>query len=97
MESPRLWSLENRLKLLGIVTLVYAFLLHLLTPAYKRLLSLVLHLKCHRTGKRCREVKAPLYRWRWAISRLWNDSRPTLGSLFPPQVQTIQAFASFTC
>ena len=29
MESPRLWSFENRLKLLGIVTLVYAFLWHL--------------------------------------------------------------------
>ena len=26
MESPRLWSFENRLKLLGIVLLVYAFL-----------------------------------------------------------------------
>jgi len=30
MESPRLWSMENRLKLLGIVLLVYAFLLFLL-------------------------------------------------------------------
>jgi hypothetical protein len=30
MESPRLWSLENRLKLLGIVLLVSAFLLFLL-------------------------------------------------------------------
>ena len=29
MESPRLWSLENRLKMLGIVLLVYAFLLFL--------------------------------------------------------------------
>ena len=29
MESPRLWSLENRLKLLGMVLLVYAFLLFL--------------------------------------------------------------------
>jgi hypothetical protein len=28
MESPRLWAFENRLKLLGRVTLVYAFLLH---------------------------------------------------------------------
>jgi len=25
MESPRLWAFENRLKLLGIVTIVYAF------------------------------------------------------------------------
>jgi hypothetical protein len=29
MESPRLWSLENRLNLLGIVLLVSAFLLFL--------------------------------------------------------------------
>ena len=97
MESPRLWSFENRLKLLGIVTLVYAFLLHLLNPMYSRLVSLVLHLKCHRTGKRCREVIAPLYRLRWAISRLWDDYHPTLGSLFPPQIETIRALASFRC
>jgi hypothetical protein len=94
MESPRLWSFENRLKLLGIVTLVYAFLLHLLSPAYSRLVSLVLHLKCHRTGKRCREAIAPLYRLRWAISRLWDDYHPALGTLFPPNVQTIRVLAS---
>jgi hypothetical protein len=90
LESPRLCWFENRLKLLGIVTLVYACLLHLLSPTYSHLVSLVLQLKCHRTGKRCRDVIAPLYRWRWAISRLWDDYHPTLGSLFPPQVVTIQ-------
>ena len=37
MESPRLWAFENRLKLLSIVTLVYAFLLHLLEPLYREL------------------------------------------------------------
>ena len=83
MESPRLWSFENRLKLLGIVTLVYTFLLHLLNPAYKKLVASVLRLKCHRTGKRCREILSPLYRLRWAISRLWDDYHPALGSLFP--------------
>ena len=35
MESPRLWVMENRLKLPSIVTLVYAFLLHLLEPLYR--------------------------------------------------------------
>jgi len=97
MESPRLWFFENRLKLLGIVTLVYAFLLHLLNSDYKKLVQSVLRFKCHRTGKRCREVLAPLYRLRWAISRLWNDSRPALGSLFPPNLATIRALASFKC
>ena len=33
MESPRLWFWENRLKLLLMVTLVYAFLLSLLQPS----------------------------------------------------------------
>jgi len=97
MESPRLWSFENRLKLLGIVTLVYTFLLYLLEPTYRNLVQSVLRFKCHRTGKRCREVIAPLYRLRWAISRLWNDSHPVLGSLFPPNLETIRALASLKC
>jgi hypothetical protein len=97
MECPRLWSFENRLKLLGIVTLVYSFLLHLLHPAYKRLVISVLRLKCHRTGKRCREILSPLYRLRWAISRLWEDHHPALGCLFPSHLETIQALASFRC
>jgi hypothetical protein len=88
---------ENRLKLLGIVTLVYAFLIFLLNPLYNRLISRVLELKCHRTGKRCREAIAPLYRLRWAISRLWDDYRPTLGSVFPPNLETIRVLASKTC
>jgi hypothetical protein len=97
MESPRLWFFENRLKLLGIVTLVYAFLLHLIDPAYRLLVESILRLKCHRTGKRCREVIAPLYRVRWAISRLWGDSHPVLGSLFPPNLETIRVLASLKC
>jgi hypothetical protein len=94
LESPRLWALENRLKLLGIVTLVYAFLLHLLHSEHKELVNRVLPLKCHRTGKRYRELLAPLSRLRWAISRLWDEYHPVLGSLFPPNLQTLQALAS---
>jgi len=97
MESPRLYALENRLKLLGIVTLVYAFLLHLLAPPYRNLVETVLQLKCHRTGKRCQDVEAPLYRLRWAISRLWEEVHPLLGSLFPPNLQTIRVLASRGC
>jgi hypothetical protein len=97
MESPRLWSFENRLKLLGIVTLVYTFLLHLLNPIYKTLVASVLRLKCHRTGKRCRAITSPLYRLRWAISRLWDDYHPALGSLFPSHLETIRALAPFRC
>lgn len=95
MESPRLWFVENRLKLLGIVTLVYAFLLHLLHSSYKKLVETVLRYKCHRTGKWTQEVIAPLYRLRWAISRLLDDFHPLLGSIFPPDLQTLQALAAF--
>ena len=94
MESPRLWSFENRLKLLSLVTMVYSFLLYLLEPFYQEMVKSVLRLKCHRTGKRCQSVEAPLYRLRWAISRLWNRVPPLLGGWFPPTVQTIQALAS---
>jgi hypothetical protein len=97
MESPRLWAFENRLKLLSIVTVVYTFLLSLLEPIYQELIQSVLRLKCHRTGKRCQKVVAPLYRLRWAISRLWDDVHPILGSLFPPTLQTIRALASLGC
>jgi hypothetical protein len=95
MESPRLWMMENRLKLLSIVTLVYAFLLHLLEPLYREIIQALLRLKCHRTGKRYQEALVPLYRVRWAICRLWNDNRPALGSVFPPNLETIQVLSSF--
>jgi hypothetical protein len=97
MESPRLWAFESRLKLLSIVTVVYAFLIHLLEPLYRDRVQAVLRLRCHRTGKRCREVLAPLYRLRWAISRLWNDFHPALGCFFPPNLDTLRVLASFKC
>ncbi len=79
------------------MAIVYTFLLYLLEPIYQELVKSILRFKCHRTGKRCQEVVAPLYRLRWAISRLWDDAHPVLGSLFPPNVQTIRALASFGC
>ncbi|GER86614.1 hypothetical protein KDW_50470 [Dictyobacter vulcani] len=97
MESPRLYAMENRLKLLGIVTLVYAFLLHLLTPIHGDLVEMILHLKCKRTGKRCKKAIAPLYRLRWAISRLWDDYRPSLGYLLAPNIQTLQSLSDKRC
>ena len=60
LECPRLWSLEARLKLLGMVVLVYAFLLSLLDPVHRELVQALLRFKCHRTGKRCKEIFAPL-------------------------------------
>jgi len=71
MQSPRLWSWDNRLKLLLIVSLVYAFLLSLLDPLLKPIRELLLKRFCPRTGKRSRVTPTPLYRIRMALSYLW--------------------------
>lgn len=93
LECPRLWSLEARLKLLGMVILVYAFLLSLLDPVHRELVEALLRFKCHRTGKRCRETFAPLYRLRWALSRLWDDYRPRLTCFLPPSDDPLTVFS----
>jgi hypothetical protein len=76
-ESPRLWKWETRLKLLLMVSLVYSFLLALLDEPRATLKAWLLRYWCHRTGKRCREATTPLYRLRWALSRLWLAHLPT--------------------
>jgi hypothetical protein len=73
-ESPRLRDWEARLKFLLIASLAYAFLLSLL-PHTDFLFQLISHY-CHRTGKWSREISAPLYRLRLAISRLFLSFRP---------------------
>jgi hypothetical protein len=80
-ESPRLWRWDHRLKLLLIATLAYAFLLSLLDPALADLRQILLRHWCHRTGQRLKQVKAPLYRLRAALSRLWLA--------FPPPILAI--------
>jgi Transposase DDE domain len=97
LESPRVYGMENRLKLLGIVTLIYAFFLYLIFSEHQELIKKILRLKCHRTGARCREALVPLYRLRWALSRLWDDSRPALGLLLAPTSGTLQALATRRC
>ncbi len=94
MESPCLREWENTLKLLGLVTLVYAFLLYLLQDNYVKIKEYLLRLKCHRTGKRCQSVQAPLYRFRWALSRLWEEYQPVLSSFSPPFVQALRLLAA---
>ena len=76
MESPRLWFWDNRLKLMLMVSLVYAFLLSLLVAGLDPLLAWLLRHWCHRTGKRHRDVSLPLYRLRSALSRLWLHHPP---------------------
>jgi hypothetical protein len=75
-ESPRVWEWEVRQKLLLLAMLAYAFLLHLLSPSLNELRAELLRNWCHRTGKRYREVAAPLYRLHSAISRLWQVAAP---------------------
>lgn len=76
IESPRLWSWHNRLKLMMMVALVYAFLLSLLDSHLDDLRSWLFRHWCHRTGKRYREFAIPLYRLRSALSRLWMSHPP---------------------
>lgn len=74
--SPRLREWEARCKLWAITALAYAFLLSLLAPLFQRLCEWLLRNWCHRTGKWSREVSAPLYRLRSALSRLWLAHPP---------------------
>ena len=76
LESPRLWTWERRLKLLGLVTLAYLFLLSLLVPVLLEWRQWLLRHYCHRTGRRAREGASPLYRLRAALSRLWLAHPP---------------------
>jgi hypothetical protein len=77
MESPRLWTWERREKLLLLATLAYAFLLTFLAADTEATRRWLLRFWCHRTGKRSRETPAPLYRIRSALSRLWQEYRPS--------------------
>lgn len=84
MESPRLWRWDNRLKLLFMVSLAYAFLLSLLDPDLKPLRERLLRRFCPGTGKRSRDASTPLYRLRTAICFLFLSLRtPSL-----PQLQS---------
>ncbi len=81
MESPRLWSWHNRLKLLLIASLAYAFLLSLLDPPLAPFKSWLLRFWAHRTGKRCQDTLTPLYRLRSALSKLWRYYPPPLPAI----------------
>jgi hypothetical protein len=74
LESPRIYAWRHRIKLLLLVSLAYAFLLSLLDPSLAQLRTTLLNSYDHRTGKRCRESPAPLYRLRHALARLWATS-----------------------
>jgi len=49
-QSPRLWRWQERMKLLAMATLAYAFLLQRLSPRYELLRLWLLRRFCHRSG-----------------------------------------------
>jgi len=53
----------------------------LLAPCYDFLRHWLLRSYCHRTGWHCRQAKAPLYRLRNALSRLWQKYPPNFALL----------------
>jgi hypothetical protein len=75
LESPRLQDAIRRQKLLGLATLAYAFLVHLLTEA-TTLVPPILRQGCHRTGRAARAAPVPLYRLRAAVAELWHRFLP---------------------
>ena len=82
LESPRLRQAEERDKLLLMVTLAYAYLLSLVQPAHEGVKAWLLRHYCHRTGKKCRNARVPLYRLRWALSRFWQEVPPVFERLW---------------
>lgn len=76
IETIRIWKMEKRKKLLHMISLVHAILLHFLDEKYKDLVEWILNEYCHRTGKKQKEAKVPIYRLRWALSRFFQEIRP---------------------
>lgn len=75
-QSPRLWDWEPREKLLLLATLAYAFLLTLLSPFFEPVRRFLLRRYGHRTGRHCRQARAPFARLRMALSRFWQAFGP---------------------
>lgn len=71
IQSVRVYQWEDRLKLLGLVTLAYAFLLDLLDTDRKKARDWLIAYACHRTGTHLQQVELPFSRLRLALSKLW--------------------------
>ena len=75
-ESPRLRHWEAQKRLLLIAALAYSYLLSLLQVDAVDTIAWLMRHWCHRTGAWSLKVDLPLYRLRFAISRLWLDYPP---------------------
>jgi hypothetical protein len=76
IDSLRLRDWEPRRKMLLLVTLAYGFLLTLLAPSLFLARSRLLVGWCQRADWRLWTAKVPVYRLRWALSRLWHTHPP---------------------
>jgi len=93
-QSPRLWHWAEREKVLLMATLAYAFLLTLLELCSAPLRRWLLRCYCHRTGWHCRLAKAPLYRVRSALSRLWQQHPPNFATLAQRRLPSVRLVAA---
>jgi hypothetical protein len=73
IQSLRVYDWEPRLKLLGLVSLAYAFLMELMKETARRARDWLLDYACHRTGSHVQDVAIPLTRLRIALSKLWQQ------------------------
>lgn len=71
IESVRVYDWEARLKLLGLLTLAYAFLMELMRQEGKTARDWLIDYACHRSGDHLRHVELPFSRLRIALSKLW--------------------------
>lgn len=71
IQSLRVYAWETRLKLLGLVTLAYAFLMSMMGEDDRAARQWLLDYACHRTGAHLRDVALPFSRLRLALSKLW--------------------------
>ena len=83
LESLRLREWEPRRKMLLLVTLASGFLLSMLVPPLWLARSRLLDSWCQRADWRLWTAKAPLYRLRWALSRLWLTHPPQFSGCQP--------------
>ena len=83
IESLRLQHWEPRRTMLLLVTLAYGFLLSVLAPSLLLARSRLFVHWCQRADWRLWTAKAPLYRLRWALSRLWQTHPPRFSGWKP--------------
>ena len=71
IQSLRVYDWEGRLKLLGMLTLAYAFLMDVMRQEERTARDWLIDYACHRTGEHLREVELPFTRLRIALAKLW--------------------------